>query len=164
MPATSALNLTLRGEEIVGVSGGETPMMPICSPPLLDHDRVGDPAVVAQRLQQRLAAEVGVGRQERDAAALAGDELRQASRAEVVLVVADRDRVVADRGDRVGVVERAGAGVEALEGGAQVQAGEEVVARADRDRALVGVAGRRRRVAASARRRSSTVLKRVMPP
>ena len=25
--------MTLRGEEIVGVSGGETPMMPICSPP-----------------------------------------------------------------------------------------------------------------------------------
>ena len=65
MPATSASNLTLRGDEIVGVSGGETPMMPIRWLPLRDDDRVGDPPLVAQLLQHGLAGEVRVGRQER---------------------------------------------------------------------------------------------------
>jgi hypothetical protein len=130
---------------------------------LLDHDRVGDPSLVAQRLQHGLAAEVRVGRQERHTAALAGDELRQPRRAEVVLVVADRDRVVAERRDRVGVIERAGTRVEALEGRAQVQAGEEVVAGADRHRALVHP--RRDPVGRGLRARAvQDGLERVMPP
>ena len=146
-----ALNLTLRGAEIVGVSGGETPMMPIRWPPFLTTTES------AIRPSSRSACSTGSPVKsvlaDRNGTPLPSPAMNCARRvgAEVVLVVADRDRVVAERRDRVRVIERAGAGVEALEGRAQVQPGEEVVARADRDRALVRAAPGRTSVAASAR-------------
>ena len=84
-------------------------------------------ARVAQRLQRRLGDEVA-RRRSGTGSVGAGDGLRQAPPAEVVLAVADRGGVVADRIDRDPSGTRALAGVVALEGRAQVQAGEAVVA------------------------------------
>ena len=71
-------NVTRRGAEMLGPGRRDADDAdPLAV--LLDDGRVGDPATVAQRLQDRLLREVAVGRQEGHAAALEGDELRDAS-------------------------------------------------------------------------------------
>ena len=105
---------------------------------LLHHCRRGDTALIDQRSQGRFAGEVQVGADERRSGGL-GDEPGQQVGAQVELVVADGQGVVADEVEGQCVVERA----VVAEAHRKLGAAQEVVARGDGDhrRAVIGGLG-----------------------